>query len=120
MKKIALLLILFISGITAFAQDRYAYISDVKHNGSYVEVTVSARPNAFNTFPEGFDVVVSPTKDALHYLLGVFGRKGNSDVPVFLSPREKSVTITYNCNENEQKALACKRDDFNVKTQTYK
>lgn len=116
MKKIAFLLILLLSSIAAFAEDSFAYISNVERNkgGSVVEVTVEARPGAFNTYPQGFDVVISPTKDAWYYLLGASG-----DEVIHLSPNTPVVTLRYNCNESNARQRACSLQDFRVKTKSY-
>ena len=118
MKKIALLLILLISSMTAFADTEYAYISHVKHGDGWVEVTVSATSGAFNDFPNGFIVGVRPANTIINYngvpmdfsrILGWTDEK-----KVRLTPNNPSYTIRIYCDEEKIGKNACSRDDFVV------
>lgn len=104
----------------AFAEDRYAYISDMQPgngwSGPYLQVTVTARPGAFEEFPYGFDAIVRPHRNALQYVLGTIYGDKNTDIRVNLTPNNPSVTVTYSCS-GYVRENACDLKDFIVITQ---
>lgn len=108
MKKIALLLMLLISSMTAFANTDYAYISHIEHGNGWVEVTVSATSGAFKDFPNGFYVGVRPA-NSFSRILGWTDEK-----KVKLTPDNPSYTIRIYCDEKKIGANACSRDHFVV------
>lgn len=118
MKKILLLLILVITSISAFADDRYAYVSNVEHSSYYsngrsfpiVRVTVSAKRAALDTYNQGFMVSVRPARELFDALIITNG----SAKTVRLTKEEPSQTVIFDCNEDYTGKKACRTNDFVV------
>ena len=112
MKKILLFLVLVITSITAFAEDRNAYISNVEHYSEKTVVTVSAKPSALKQYQNGFMVGVRPA----NHVFDLFLLTSRSEKSVRLTPENPSVDIVFWCDEAVTGKKACNRDDFVVRS----
>lgn len=112
MKKLLILLTLLITSVVAFAEDRNAYVSNVKHYHDRVVVTVTAKESALRQYPNGFMVGVKPAKNIYEYVL-ITNRKEKF---VQLSAEKPSVEVIFWCDEGSTGKKACNRYDFVVKS----
>lgn len=97
-----------VTSITAFAEDAYCYVSNVKHYNDRVVVTVSAKSGAFDTYPAGFMVGVRPAR----HLLDARIITSAAEKDAKLSKESPSRDIIFWCDEGSTGKKACQRDDF--------
>lgn len=112
MKKILFLLMLVVTSIAAFAEDRNTYVSNVEHYGDRVVVTVTAKESALRQYPNGFMGGVRPA----NHLFDLFLSTSRSEKTVRLSKENPSETVIFWCDEGVTGRKACGRNDFVVKS----
>ncbi|MBQ2993583.1 MAG: hypothetical protein IJE21_06755 [Alistipes sp.] len=110
MKKIFLILVMALISVAAFAQSRYAYVSNVEQKPDRAEVTVSAKADAFRQYPNGFMVGVRPA----NHLFDLTLLTDKAAKYVHLSKDEPSVRVIFWCDEKYTGKKACSRYDFVV------
>lgn len=110
MKKLFLMLMLTITSLVAFADDRCAYVSNVEHYRDQVVVTVSAKESAIRQYPDGFMVGVRPANKLFDLML----TNSRAEKTVRLTKQKPSATVTFYCDENYTGSKACNRNDFVV------
>ncbi len=112
MKKILVILAMTLFSLNAFAEDRYAYVSNVEQRPDCAIVTVSAKPGAFSQYPNGFMVGVRPA----NHITDFTWLTDKAMKHVRLTKDEPSVTVYFWCDEKHTGKKACSRYDFVVES----
>lgn len=110
MKRLIGLLLVLITSIASFAEDRNAYISNVEHFSDRTVVTVSAKESALKKYPDGFMVGVRPA----NHVFDLFLSTSKSEQQIRLTPKYPSDRVVFYCNKNYTGKKACNRNDFVV------
>ena len=110
MKRLIGLLLVLITSIASFAEDRNAYVSNVEHYSDRTIVTISAKESALRAYPDGFMVGVRPA----NHVFDLFITTSHSEQQIRLTPDQPSQKVIFGCSEDYNSRKACKRNDFVV------